>query len=364
MRILHLLNHCNHGHGNAHVAIDLACEQASRGHNVVYASAGGDYETLLATCNVSVAKVVQNDLRPSAIVRAFRTLWGFSRSFKPEVIHAHMMAGAVLGYGISRLVGAPLVTTVHNSFDRHSLLMRLGDRVVAVSEAERNSLVQRGYRDGRVKVVLNGPNNSVRETYSKHDAVEDLSSPCITTVCGLHKRKGVPDLLHAFHRLAPSFPDWRLNIVGQGPDEASLKKLAGDLGLNGSVRFLGQLSSPRRILAVSDIFVLASYADPCSLAVCEARVAGCAIVATAVGGTPELLGHGQAGKLVPPGSPKRLEEELRPLMANRELLASWRRKSQAGSDYFNVSRLSDDYECIYGEAIVSRSGLGLARYST
>ncbi len=364
MRILHLLNHCNHGHGNAHVAIDLACEQAGRGHDVIYASAGGDYETLLSASGVALAKVVQNDFKPSAMVRACRSLWRLCRDFKPEVIHAHMMAGAVLGYGISRIAGAPLVTTVHNSFDPHSILMRLGDRVVAVSEAERKFLLEKGYRDDRVKVVLNGPNKSARETNREDDLFEDVPSPCITTVCGLHKRKGVPDLLHAFQRLASSFPDWRLCIVGQGPDEESLKKLAEDLGLSGKVRFLGQLSSPQRILARSDIFVLASYADPCSLAICEARFAGCAIVATAVGGTPELLGHGEAGKLVPPGSPQRIEEELRRLMADRELLADWRRRSQAGSGYFKVSRLSDDYERIYREAIASRSMVGLFRYST
>src|SRR3954453_2211993 len=111
MRILHLLNHCNHGHGNAHVAIDLACSQVGRGHEVVYASAGGDYEALLSACGGSLARVVQNDFRSLEPLRAFRALLGLCREFKPEVIHSHMMAGAVLGYFASRVAGVPLVTT-------------------------------------------------------------------------------------------------------------------------------------------------------------------------------------------------------------------------------------------------------------
>jgi glycosyltransferase involved in cell wall biosynthesis len=274
---------------------------------------------------------------------------------KFDVMHAHMMSGSLVGFGASVLTGVPLVTTVHNSFDRHSFLMRLGRRVVAVSEAEKALLVRQGYNANRVDVVLNGPNNSPRESFL-HNAVDiDIQRPCITTVCGLHRRKGVADLISAFAQASHSFPAWKLYIVGEGPDRQQLEALAHNGGLDGKVCFLGSISSPQPILAKSDIFVLASYADPCSLAVAEARGAGCAIVATAVGGTPELLEFGQAGKLVEAGNPVQLANELQNLMGSHEMLSAFRNASKRGSEFFDVQRVTEAYEPIYKRARNSRS---------
>ena len=307
MRVIHLLNHCNHGHGNAHVAVDLACIQRTRGYAVVYASAGGDYEDLLRAYDVELASIVQQKIGSAAA--AVGKLVGLLRRFKPDLVHAHMMSGAVIGYAACTIMRVPLVTTVHNSFDTHSVLMRLGHRVVAVSEAERSSLEARGYNPARLDVVINGPNHSPREAFLPDAPRPATRQPCITTVCGLHARKGVDDLLKAFALAAPSCPDWRLNIVGDGPDRGRLQQLAVSLGVDRQTTFFGSIQRPKGVLEASDIFVLASFADPCSLAVAEARDAGCAIIATAVGGTPELLEHGNAGRLVDPGQPEQLAQE-------------------------------------------------------
>jgi glycosyltransferase involved in cell wall biosynthesis len=103
----------------------------------------------------------------------------------------------------------------------------------------------------------------------------------------------------------------------------------------------------QKILKKSDIFVLASYADPCSLAVAEACAAGCAIVATSVGGTPELVEFGQAGRLVRPGQPADIAIELNYLMSDRQVLQDWRVSSNCGVDYYEVDRVVSDYEVIY-----------------
>jgi glycosyltransferase involved in cell wall biosynthesis len=261
-----------------------------------------------------------------------------------------MMASAVFGYLVSRLCRVPLVTTVHNSFDRHSVLMRLGDKVVAVSEAERKFLLQRGFRESQLAVVINGPNHSPREDYlaDKNSVdVARLHRPYIVTVCGLHRRKGVHDLLRGYAAALPGQSQWHLYIVGDGPDRADLTELAKELGIGGKVDFLGAVGNPRKILENAEIFVLASYADPCSLAVAEAREAGCAIAATAVGGTPELLDFGKAGELVPAGSPTDITRKLLSLMSDPDLLRSAKARSKSGSEYFRVSRAAADYEAVY-----------------
>jgi glycosyltransferase involved in cell wall biosynthesis len=127
-------------------------------------------------------------------------------------------------------------------------------------------------------------------------------------------------------------------------------ELAGSLGLSSRVTFHGNLPSAAPVLASSDIFVLASYADPCSLAVAEARYAGCAVIATAVGGTPELLGSGENGLLVNPGDPEGLAAAIMQVAADAGTLREWRRRSKAGADYLVVERVHRDYLAVYLKA--------------
>jgi len=356
LRIVHVLNHCKHGHGNAHVAIDLACRQADLGHEVVYASAGGEYEGLLLAHGVRLANFEQSLRHPFQAVKALITLNKLLRRVKPDVVHAHMMSGTVLAYPITRLNGIALVTTVHNSFDKHSLLMRLGDRVVAVSQAEKDALVARGFNALKTDVVINGPNGAPRENWLPQPESFTLDRPNITTVCGIHRRKGVGDLLAAFAKVLRHSPEWMLNIVGDGPDRQKMIHLAQELGVSDRVRFLGSFPSAVPILKQTDIFVLASYADPCSLAVAEGLYAGCPVVATAVGGTPELLQFGKAGILVPPGNPDELAAALACLTTSDDERRNWAERAYAGSRGLVIERVADEYLNVYAAAVSERAG--------
>lgn len=349
MRIVHLAKHCENSNGNVHVAVDLACSQTAAGHSVVFASAGGYYERMLASSGVTIEPLDQGLRNPFAVMRSVWRLTVLCRRLQPDVLHAHMMSSAVIGYLASKLTGVPLVTTVHNSFDAHSILMRLGDKVVAVSGAERELLLSRGFAPDRVVTVLNGPNASAREFWSPDHDEQTVTapSPAIVTVCGLHPRKGVHDLLQAFSQVYSGFPQWHLNIIGEGPDQDRLKQMASTLGIAARTHFLGPVRAPQNLLRQSDIFVLASLAEPFGLVTAEARAAGCAIIATNVGGSPEVVGFGQAGSLVPPGQPEAIARELRRLMADPAELKAWRARSLQGSEFFDVARMAGEYESVY-----------------
>jgi glycosyltransferase involved in cell wall biosynthesis len=258
-----------------------------------------------------------------------------------------MMSSALVGYVASKFSGVSLVTTVHNSFDWHSVLMRLGRRVVAVSRAERKRLLSQGFSEKRLVAVMNAPSNSPRQGFIQDNGDLAIESPCIVAVNGLHRRKGVFDIITACSQLFGEFPEWRLYIAGEGPDCEALKRQARLSGISDRVIFLGFLAAPRRLLEMADIFVLASYADPCSLVIGEARAAGCAIVATAVGGTPEMLEFGNAGRLVSPGKPKELASELRALMSDESAREQLRSAAAAGAAIFDVHRLVGDYDLVY-----------------
>ena len=352
MRILHLVNHCDRGHGNAHVAVDLACVQARNGHSVAYASRGGTYLDLMSSFGVRHEQVVQDRKNPAAALAAVRQLLRFCAAFRPDILHAHMASGALLGYVVSKLTRIPLVNTVHNSFDRKSQLMRLGRCIVAVSAAEQELLLRRGFKADRLHLVVNGPNGSPRESFEPSE-LPGISRPAVVTVCGLHPRKGIDYLIRAFARVASDQPDWQLYIAGTGPDAESLASRAEALGIAHRVHFLGFVSSPRQLLSACEIFVLASLAEPGALAVSEARAAGCAVIGTSVGGIPEQLEYGRAGVLVDPANVVQLAAALQSLMSDPEQLASAQQRARRNSERFNIDRVVRDYDQVYRHALAS-----------
>ncbi|MGI3783363.1 MAG: glycosyltransferase family 4 protein, partial [Janthinobacterium lividum] len=365
MRIVHLIKHCHRGNGHVHVAVDLACAQAAAGHDVYFANAGGTYEALLRSSGVTIVRVPDEPGAKGAARSALAVTRLVAR-VRPDVVHAHMMTSAVLARAAVTGREIPVVTTMHNSFDGHSDLMNLGTVVVAVSEAERDLLLARGYRPEDVVTVLNGPVGSPREALDDSGGEEVLQGPSLMTLSGLHPRKGVPDVVDAFARLHLDLPDWHLHIVGDGPDRAEVEQQISRLGLDGFAHVRGSTLTPHGLLEQADIFVSASHAEPFGLSVAEARAAGCAVVATAVGGVPEVLDHGRAGILVPPGEPDALVDALRSVMVDPRSRREWQDRALRGSDYFSVARMSAEYVALYERltrprSAGSRAGHVLAR---
>lgn len=353
-RVIHILKHCGYGNGNVHVAIDLACIQARSGYDVTVVSSGGTFVPLLEQYGVRHIVMMHEQRSPLAMLRTAWKLTRIARSTRPLALHAHMMSSAIVGYIASLFSGVPLVTTVHNSFDWHSGIMRLGTRVVAVSKAEREKLLARGWNDKTLRVVMNAPAQSPRDAFMDDGRKLAISSPCIVAANGLHRRKGVFDLIEAFGNLFSEFPDWTLYIAGEGPDRERLEQQVKDLGLTHRVHFLGFLRAPKTLMEKADIYVLASYAEPCGLSIGEARSAGCAIIGTDVGGIPEMLDFGTSGRLIKPGRPDQLTSELRNLMSDEPTRTALRRAAKHGSKIFNVQRLLLDYEAVYLDATQQR----------
>ncbi|TNM65834.1 glycosyltransferase family 4 protein [Aliirhizobium smilacinae] len=349
MRIMHLLNHTYRLNGHVHAAVDLACEQRRLGHDVCIASGGGDFDQLLESNHVAT-RIVDHERRALTVVRSVLALRRHVREWKPDVVHAHMMTSAVIAYPVCKLSGIPLVTTVHNEFEKSAILMGLGTRVIAVSESVSRSMQQRGISAKKLHVVLNGTIGTAR--FANREAVAaDLSHPNIVFVGGLHPRKGVIDLIQAFKTVYATYPAARLFIIGSGPMENEYRELARQTGYGDAITFLGAVADPYPYMLAADIFVLPSLADPAPLVISEAREARCAVIGTTVDGIPQLLEFGEAGMLVPPAAPDMLATALAELLADPANLLAWQEKSQLRIDNLTIERVALETTAVYRSAM-------------
>ncbi|MQB41515.1 glycosyltransferase family 4 protein [Rhizobium sp. ICMP 5592] len=349
MRILHILNHTNRLNGHVHAAVDLACAQAKLGHDVCVASGGGDFDQLLHRHGVATV-VVDHQRKPVSLLKSSYALRRHVRAWRAEIVHAHMMTSAVLAWPICKVAGIPLVTTVHNEFEKSAILMGLGTRVIAVSEAVGASMLKRGISASKLRVVLNGTIGSARiENRSPLPVV--LGSPSILFVGGLHPRKGLPDLFEAFRLAHEKHPTARLYIVGEGPFHAEYQETVAKMDCAAAVTFLGAKEDPFPWMAGADIFVLPSHADPAPLVLSEAREARCAVIGTKVDGIPQLLEYGAAGILVPPHDPPALAAALCNLLEDPGRIDEWQDKSQTRIERMTIDRVARETMDVYAGAL-------------
>jgi len=337
LRVLHLLNHTRRMNGHVYAALDLACAQTELGHQVTIGSGGGDFDAFLAANNVGTI-FIDHARRSATLLKALLDLRKFVRNTRPDIVHAHMMTSALLAWPVCKAARIPLVTTVHNEFQKSSILMGLGTRVIAVSAAVGRSMEKRGISRARLDVVLNGTIGSARFK-GRNWTPLSLESPAVLFVGGQHPRKGLPDLFAAFDIVHRRNPATRLYVVGGGPFLQTYIEMVRLLDCGAAVTFLGAQDDPYPWMAGADIFVLPSHADPAPLVLSEAREAGCAIVATDVDGIPELLEHGRAGILVPARDPTKLSDAISSLIENPEELARWKQRSQENVGYLRIERV-------------------------
>jgi glycosyltransferase involved in cell wall biosynthesis len=285
--------------------------------------------------------------------RAIQTLQYF-RTENPEIVHVHNPTS--LHYAVlSKLVSRPaIVMTLHG--DMHArigtqLEWFLTDAIVAVSRAAKQA-VRLPASAGSVTVIHNGIEPRSGVSISKEAArqglanAEDFVGIIVARVDG---HKGHRTLLHSFTLIRDAGLNVKLLIVGDGQDLESMQKLAAELRLSSEmVQFLGRRSDIDNLLAASDFFVLPSDTEGLPLSVLEAMSHGLPIIATHVGGLPELIDHGHHGLLVPPGNPHALFAAIHQLESDRELRRALGEatRSRARSEFSLIATV-EQYQRLY-----------------
>lgn len=268
----------------------------------------------------------------------------FLRQGRFDVLHSHLTQANIIGGIVGRLLGIPVVSSVHNTKIRvrrnHKLrqavetaVLRHGaKRVIAVGHVVAE-IQQRQLGGKRIYTIPNAvasipPLPLDERTALRRSILGDPSRTMLIAVGRLTAQKGYHDLLTAFALLRATHPSSALVIVGRGDLQAELVERVTNLGLDGHVFLLGARTDVPRLLAVSDVFVSTSHWEGLPVAVLEGMAAGLPVVATAVGDVPRVVVEG-TGFVTPPGDPEAFAAALRTLLDDPILLQSLGAKAYA-----------------------------------
>ncbi len=202
--------------------------------------------------------------------------------------------------------------------------------------------IQQGVAAIKVQTICNGIDTAL------FDYVGPRPGGPIVTVTRLSPEKDVATLIRATQLAVREQPGMQVEIAGDGTCMLSLKQLTQELGLDDNVYFLGQVSDVPRLLERASLFVLSSISEGISLTLLEAMARGLPVVATRVGGTPEVVVDGVTGILVPPRDPQALANAMLRLSRDADTA---RRMGLTGRQrverHFDVRRAVAAYEALY-----------------
>lgn len=329
----------------------LATELVARGHQLaVVAPPGAEILGRLPAGVERIELEARNDLD---LLTAGR-LRLVTRRLAPDVVHAFTpRAQAIARLGL-RTGRPPLVVSKLTGFDAgKGLGGRLKYRGVAgyaaVSKAAAEALQKAGVPEDKIRLIP----SAVGPAFRPRVAVP-LGTSVIGCVAALVPGKGQDSLIEAVASLAAERPPLEVRLIGDGPERPALVALAQRLNIAERVRFLGAMKSASdvaRALASLDLFALASHAEGMPTAVLEAMAVGVPVVATAVGGVPELIRDGETGRLVPVGDAAALAKVLAEMLGDGSGRGRLARAARAVAEAHSIAHVAGLVEALYADVV-------------
>ena len=261
------------------------------------------------------------------------------RENRIDLLHTHGGIAGIYGRSAARRARTPAVVhTLHgihylhyrNPFLRQLYVIlerrcsRSTDRLILVCQSDlRQARKHRLASEAKMTVILNGmdpqPEPAAHEVARRRsDLGWPPDRPVVGTVARLHRQKGVVNLLRAAPEILRAFPEVNIAVVGDGPQNDSLRREAQRLNLEDRFLFLGERKDAAALMALFDIFVLPSLWEGLPFVLVEAAALGKPIVATAVDGVPEILEDRKTGFLVQPGDPSALAAAVIRLLGDKK----------------------------------------------
>ncbi|MCX6781060.1 MAG: glycosyltransferase [Candidatus Magasanikbacteria bacterium] len=372
MKILMVVTEGNLGGAQRHV-LDISRELTRRGHQIIIA-VGGIHTELVEAADSGLPKIsvvrlrnVVRSVRFSDDIKALIELYRLIRRERPDVVHCHSSKVGVLASIAGRLAGARVVYTAHGFVFRENLgflkraLYRWAEKfssyfrnkIIAVSKSDADAA--RAAHVIAHKKIITIPNGidvaladqlltpeEARKKMGAWCGVDFSGADLVVSIANFYPVKNLPLLIRAFEFVVPRIPHARLVLIGEGEQRAMCERLVSENHtLQGKVFFAGKRPDAFEILRGADLVCLSSTKEGMPYVVLEAQLAGTPVVATRVGGVPEM-GEGENLKLVVPHSAEIFSDAIVEML----------RRDKNGSEktahkLFTLREMVDAIEAVY-----------------
>lgn len=364
MRILFLANHFNTG-GIASYVVTLARGLVRRGHDVLVASSGGDRVADLEEAGGRHYRVplgVKCEVHPKIFLSLLR-LSRLVREEKVDIVHAQTRSTQVCASMLSGVTGTIFVSTGHGFFKprwNRRIFPAWGRAVVAISPQVARHLVEDlRVPEKDVTIVPNGIDldryhplgNQEKKEGRRRWGIEE-EAPLVGIVARLSDVKGHRYLLEAMPAVRQAVSHVQCLIVGVGPEGERLKAQASSAGMDRYVRFLHVVNKTEEILPLLDVFVLPSLHEGLGLSAMEAGACGVPVVASHVGGIPEVVRDRETGSLIPPKDPAALADAIIRLLRDPSRMDSLGMRARSVAlERFSAEKMVDETIRFYGRVL-------------
>lgn len=320
-------------------------------------------------------KVYNLGLKKTTPLKALLKLYRLIKSNEVSLVHTHNFQAGIIGRIVAKIARVPvIVATEHNSYNwsQRNLFFRFINehttrlcnvRLIAISQAVKKCIIENSHLSGdQINVIHNGVDLSgyplkLDTTGKKRELDIAKYDKIIGTIARLEARKGHRYLIEAAARVINVCPKAVFLIIGDGPMYQKLLTLVSSRRIPNNVKFYGFRRDISEILSIVDVFVLSSVEEGLGLAIIEAMAAKKAVVATNVGGIPEVVIDGETGILVPSRDTEALAQAILKLLKNRAMAkkmgGAGRRRVET---YFTLDRMIEETEILYDELIQEKIG--------
>ena len=367
--------------GSGVVATELGIALAARGHEIHFISYAlpfrlGKLAPNIFFHEVNVTSYPLFEYPPYSLTLTSK-MADIAKHEKLDVLHVHYAiphaTSAVVARQILEQQGIriPVVTTLHGtditlvgrdpSFAPVvTYSINQSDGVTAVSEYLRKETLSNFDIEGDITVIPNFIDTHRfyrRESLSLREQLCPNCEKVLVHVSNFRPVKNAIQVVEIFHRLREENHPIKLLLVGDGPDRMPAEHLARQLGVYEDVRFMGKQEAVEDILSVADVFVMPSGSETFGLAALEAMACGVPVVASNIGGLPELVDHGENGFLCPVENVDAFAERIRQIITSdtlqKEMGHAARKKAE---DYFDNQHVIPMYEQLYEKTLANSKG--------
>lgn len=372
MRILHIID--SEGlYGAEVMLLNLAVEQKKLGYSPVIASIrefDEQQRSLEDEARERGLEVVVFRMVDGPNVFGALRILRYAHANSIHILHAHGYKGDILlGLIPKRIRGIPLVSTLHGWTNNgkvsklllyeyiHSFMLRYADAVCLVSRTMLGHPWLKKLGHDHLRTIPNGIPPLVQEDSFPEDEISEFcrNGYTIASIGRLSREKGYDYLIEAFARFRCDEEDAGLLILGEGRERGFLEEIIRRKGLSGKVLLPGYRDKAWRYLKYCKVFVLSSETEGFPITLLEAMQVGIPVIATKVGGIPELVKHGQTGFLVPPGDMEGLYLQLKEMKMHEVGLRSMCGEAKSMIDsVYSSRRMAMDYIRVYSELVQKR----------